>query len=103
MKMKAEGRRQLPAPSPVLYGVLQVCFQGFENSGVGAMSQSTPSGTRYSVPGDKVQPPSGLAVGPAPPAHADLLRQGTQPGAPTGPLGLQTTGILAVGERDVHL
>lgn len=54
-----KGRRQLPAPSLVLYGVLQVCFQGFENSGAGAMSQSTPSGpvtlsleTRCSLPQD---------------------------------------------------
>ena len=62
---KAEGSFLLPAQCCVESS--RFASKDLKANGIGDVSQPTPSGTRSSVPGDTAGPPSGLAVGPAPP------------------------------------
>lgn len=62
---KAEGSFLFPAQCCVESS--RFASKDLKTNGVGDVSQPTPSGTRSSVPGDMAGPPSGLAVGPAPP------------------------------------
>ena len=62
---KAEGSFLLPAQCCVESS--RFASKDLKANGIGDVSQPTPSGTHSSVPGNTAGPPSGLAVGPAPP------------------------------------